>query len=280
MPAFMGQDGMPYWIDLSTSELRKARYFYSKVCGWEYTELASGYLLATKNGMPVAGLVAKPEDSQQPDSWVTYFLAEDIDQVVARVPELGGRCLTEPLPTSQGRMAVIADSSGALCGVIQPQGEERFVAAGEPGTSVWHELTTVTNHEETLHFYAELFGWDLHTVESDAGQSYTMALAEGAAFAGFYDAAGQFPPQVPSFWQSFLGVEDLRLAVQLVEDLGGEIIRPPMNSDFGALALVADSTGAVVTLVEVDEPREEEFLDEAAPLHDVDVEQLRKDMQN
>ena len=40
------------------------------------------------------------------------------------------------------------------------------------------------------------------------------------------------------------------------------MLRGPENSPFGLLLTAADSTGAVVTLCEVDEPVDEETLDE------------------
>ena len=35
MPAFQALEGMPYWQDLLTSDLRKSSYFYSKLLDWE-----------------------------------------------------------------------------------------------------------------------------------------------------------------------------------------------------------------------------------------------------
>ena len=37
MPAFMSEVGMPYWIDLTTSNSEKSAEFYRKVLGWEVT---------------------------------------------------------------------------------------------------------------------------------------------------------------------------------------------------------------------------------------------------
>lgn len=38
MPAFEAREGMPYWIDLLTSETRKSAYFYSRILGWDVEE--------------------------------------------------------------------------------------------------------------------------------------------------------------------------------------------------------------------------------------------------
>ncbi len=266
MPAFQAEPGMPYWIDLTTSDIRKSAYFYSEILGWEIEELAEDYRMARIQGLPVAGFVQRPEDSQQPDTWVTYFQSADIVADCARVVEFGGRVLVEPIEVRLGQMALVVDTAGALFGLIQPAGEDSFIAAGEPGTPVWHELTATTAYSEAVQFYPELFNWITATADDD---SYTTALIDGAAFAGIFDARGHFPPQVPSFWQSFLGVLNVDEVTAKVADLGGEVIREPFESGFGRMAIIADSTGATVTLCEVLPPVEEGR--ESDPLEGIDL---------
>lgn len=270
MPAFQAEQGMPFWIDLTTSDIRKSSKFYSDVLGWEVEEISDTYRLCRIQGLPVAGLVARPEDDNQPDTWVTYFLAWDLEAACAKVEELGGRVLVPATEVALGEMAVAVDTSGAMFGLMKPQGEESFIAAGEPGTPVWHELTAVAAYDKASSFYAELFEWV--TAELEGPAKYTTALVDGAAFAGIYDAHGQFPPQVPSFWQSYLGVLSVDEAVAKVPDLGGDVIREPWESEFGRLVIIGDSTGATVTLCEVAEPVEEGS--ESDPLEGIDLSQF------
>ena len=214
MPAFMAEGGMPYWIDLMTSDVRKSSHFYGELLGWDFEELYVGYRVARVQGLPVAAIVDKPEDSPLPDTWVTYFLADDIEALVQRVKDLGGRVLAEPTDVNLGRMALLVDTSGGLFGAIEPYSEEAFIAAGEPGTPVWHELTC-TNH--------------------------------------------------------YVGVKNVDEAVSKAEKLGGEVVREPWESEFGRMAVVADSTGATVTIAEVDEPVVEGH--ESDPLEGIDLSQ-------
>lgn len=252
MPAFEAREGMPYWIDLLTSETRKSAYFYSRILGWDVEE--GEYRIARLQSMPVAGMV--PQDDM-PDAWVTYFLSADIEQAAQRVGELGGRVLAQPQRVSLGTMALCADSAGGWFGLYQPEGEDSFVAAGEPGTPVWHEYTCTGDVDKLARFYGELFDWDI--VENDG---YLLAMQDGAAFAGIWDAREQIPADVPSFWRSYLGVANIAETRSRIEEFGGEVLRGPENSPFGLLLTAADSTGAVVTLCEVDEPVDEESLDE------------------
>jgi predicted enzyme related to lactoylglutathione lyase len=258
MPAFEAVGGMPYWIDLTTSDVRKSARFYSELLGWEIS--GEDYRIARVQGLPVAGFIPQPEGGGGfPDTWVTYFLADDIEGQVEQVKSLGGRVLAEPTEVDLGRMAVLVDAAGALFGLIEPAGEDAFIAAGEPGTPVWHELTATAGFERAVDFYHGLLDWELVAMEAGEDFTYTTAMVEGAPFAGIWKAEGVFPPQVPSFWQSYLGVLDIDAAVAKVPELGGDIIREPWDSEFGRMCIIADSTGATVTLCEVDEPAEEDI---------------------
>lgn len=266
MPAFEARPGMPYWIDLMTSEARKSTYFYARLLGWEIGGTAedegSGYRIARLQGLPVAGMVQQDLSgdaaADMPDAWVTYFLSEDIERDSARVTDLGGRVLAEPARVSLGTMALCADNAGGWFGLFEPSGEDSFVAAGEPGTPVWHEYTSTGDARAVADFYGELLDWDI--VENDG---YLLAMQDGAAFAGIWDASAQIPGDIPSFWRTFLGVANIAEARTRIGELGGEVLRGPENSPFGLLLTAADSTGAVVTLCEVDEPVDEGELDEA-----------------
>lgn len=271
MPAFEAVGGMPYWIDLTTSEPAKSAHFYSQLLGWDVREEVEGsdYRVARVQGLPVAGFIRQPEEAKIPDTWVTYFLADNIDQQLATVTQLGGRVLAEPTDVQLGRMALLVDTAGAMFGLIEPAGEDAFIAAGEPGTPVWHENTVVTNYDGAVDFYRNLLDWSVSTLDAGPDFQYSTALQDGAAFAGIRGAAGQFPPQVPSFWQSYLGVLDIDAAVTQVPELGGEVIREPWDSEFGRMALIADSTGATLTICEIEEPVIEG--EESDPLHNIDL---------
>ncbi|WP_018296725.1 VOC family protein [Corynebacterium lubricantis] len=262
MPAFEARTGMPYWVEKTSQDKRKSTYFYSKILGWEVSEDA--YSMARVQGLPVAGFVQQPKEATMNDTWVTYFLSGDIYGDTAKVEELGGQVLSQPSEVSLGVMSLCTDVAGGLFGLIQPAGEESFVAAGEPGTPVWHEYTANREFEKVADFYRGLFNWE--TVTKDG---YALAVEDGGAFAGIWDATGQFPLEVPGFWQSYLGVVDIDEAARRVPEFGGEVIRGPQDSAFGRLLLVADSTGATVMLCEVEEPVEEDDLSEADSILDL-----------
>lgn len=253
MPAFHARAGMPYWIDLNTPDPRRAGEFYSGLLGWAVSEeqAGSGYLIGRIEGLPVAGLLSASGGAV---TWVTYFLADDLARLAERVAELGGRVLSEPTQGQLGLMQVVADPAGALFGLVEPAGEDAFVAAGEPGCAVWHELSATSGFDECVDFYRELFGWQAAVIggaETEA-PGYATLLADAAPFAGLRDASGQFPEGTPAFWQTFLGVASAEEAAAKVPGLGGEVILGPVDAEFGRLVVVADPTGATVTLCEVE----------------------------
>ncbi|WKD56651.1 27 kDa antigen Cfp30B [Corynebacterium capitovis DSM 44611] len=244
MPAFEAVEGMPYWQDLATTDTAKSAYFYATLLGWKVEDL-----FARKDGLPVAGFV--PQDD---DVWVTYFLLRGAGDI----EKLGGKVLAET-DVALGRMTLCADPAGAMFGLIDPAGEERFVAAGEPGTPVWREYVAGYKGRECIDFYAELFDWEVR--EEDG---YYLALHDGAPFLGMRVEEDM---EMTGFWETYFGVADVQDAARRAPELGGEVLLGPELSPFGPLAVVADANGATVTLCEIDAPVEEG--DEAESLFDL-----------
>ena len=240
MPAFQGTPGMPYWQDCLTKDVQKSAYFYSKVLGWEVT--GETYRVARKDGLPVAGFVPS---KQERDLWVTYFMDAD-GSIESRVEPLGGKVLSSQ-EVDFGVMTVCADSSGGLFGWMRPAGEDAFVAAGEPGVSVWYEC--VAPDEATVDFYGELFDWELR---KESG--YYIALQEGAAFLGLRLDPRLQQHGLAAVWHSYFGVKDVDAASHAVRMGGGQVLAGPTLSPFGPMLGAKDATGANVYLCEVPEP--------------------------
>ncbi|PRQ10378.1 glyoxalase [Corynebacterium sp. 13CS0277] len=283
MPAFHAQDGLPYWIDLLTHDVDAAADFYSALLGWDTSSRTAddaddatpvaGYRMARAQGLPVAGFIAQPADAPAGATWVTHFFTPDIDAACARVTEHGGTVTTPPTEVQLGRMALVLDPGDGFFGLIEPRDAEAFVSGGEPGTAVWHELTATadTGFDTTVDFYRDVFGWTTVATTPGDGFSYVTAQVDGAPFAGLW-TSDNFPPGVPNFWQTYLGVADLDATCQRVPDLGGRVLRGPWDSEFGRLALVEDPTGGTMTLCEVDEPIIEGH--EGDPLEGLDLGDL------
>src|SRR5665647_3243286 len=79
------------------SPSRTARRFYGELFGWGFDRSDSGdleYWMATLDGRPFAGLMAKPNEmAGMSNNWATYFGVADIDATVAEVTAAGGKVL-------------------------------------------------------------------------------------------------------------------------------------------------------------------------------------------
>lgn len=109
------------WQELLTSDVTKARAFYTSLFGWttrgdasEYTEFALG-----KDSF--AGMMKiKPEWGNMPSNWGLYFLVANCDGTVEKARALGAALCNPPMDIeSVGRMAVLSDPQGAPFSVFQ-----------------------------------------------------------------------------------------------------------------------------------------------------------------
>ncbi|WP_405177596.1 VOC family protein [Nocardia sp. NBC_01377] len=112
-------DGAPSWFELHSRRYEKALDFYRDVFGWDDTLAMPeqpGFRYTTIHSMsPMRGGVmdASVLPEEAPAGWTVYFGADDVDKAVAKVVELGGTILAPAEDTPYGRMASVADATGA-----------------------------------------------------------------------------------------------------------------------------------------------------------------------
>jgi len=116
------------WLELNTHEPENAISFYSKTLGWEFesTDLPEGgsYWLARHQKLPIGGVfdLADEENESIPAHWMTYMQVDDVEKAQEQALEAGGEILRPILVLAGvGKLSVIADSSGALIGLIEQQ---------------------------------------------------------------------------------------------------------------------------------------------------------------
>jgi predicted enzyme related to lactoylglutathione lyase len=112
---------------------------------------------------------------------------------------------------------------------------------------VHNELNT-TDVSKAKSFYGSLFDWKLETVPMGVMGDYTTIGVGGGTGGGIM----QHPmPGQPSFWLSYVNVDDLKASTAKAKSLGATIIRdvtPVPN--MGSLSIIMDPTGAVLGLWE------------------------------
>jgi hypothetical protein len=119
-------EGVFLWDELLTTDVEAAKRFYGNVVGWESRDEDMGeglvYTLFSSGGVDRAGCMASPPGAEEtPPSWLTYIGVDDVDATAEQARSRGATVLMEPsdVPTV-GRMAVIADPTGAVVGLYRP----------------------------------------------------------------------------------------------------------------------------------------------------------------
>lgn len=217
----------------------------------ENSEQTGGYRQAMLHGKPVAGVMPLMQEGQPP-AWSTYVSVEDADATAAKVREAGGMVMAEPMDVLDlGRMAVLADTTGAVFGIWQPG---TFVGAeivNEAGAVVWSELNT-RDPEAAKAFYGTVFGWSFEEREFETG-SYTSLKAGEDTVGGMIDITGRVPDEVPAHWLVYFAVEDTDATIEKAKGSGGEVVFGPEEiSEVGRIAVLKDPFGAVFALITPD----------------------------
>ncbi|MEU1311440.1 VOC family protein [Streptomyces cinnamoneus] len=244
--------GTPCWVDLVIPDQREALDFYRDLFGWQGEPgppETGGYAVCTLNGRAVAGIMtsmAQEGGSKPPPAWTTYLAVTDTDAAVRKVREHGGTPLMDPTDVlALGRMAVVADSTGAVFGLWQA-GE--FIGAqvvNEPGSVVWNELNTA-DPEAAATFYEETVGLTATTMKEAPGY---FALKTGDQPVGGMQSLEKSPPGSPSHWLTYFNVDDTDSTVDALTRAGGNVLKPPFDMVAGRMAVVQDPQGAVFALI-------------------------------
>ncbi|WP_163571631.1 VOC family protein [Fodinicola feengrottensis] len=238
-------------MDLGSPDPDAAADFYSDLFGWEIGEAgppeSGGYRLCMLRGIPVAGLGIQ----EQPDIapyWTTYVSVADVDSTVKEVRGAGGQVMVEVMDVMDaGRMAVLADPSGAVFCAWQPLTHIGAGLVDEPGTLSWNELLT-RDLDGSKAFYGTIFGWTANTMQLGE-MAYTEWKLGGASMGGMMEMDATFPAEVPPHWMVYFAVADTDATVEKVVALGGHVHQPPMDIPQGRFALVADPQGALFSVI-------------------------------
>lgn len=246
--------GTPSWVDLGTPDVDAATRFYGGLFGWEVQDQgpdAGGYRVCLLRGKAVAGM--GPQQNPGPPWWTTYVTVADADATVATVKEAGGAVFMGPMDVLDvGRMAVFADTVGAVVAIWQPRAHLGAQLVNEPGTLCWNELAT-RDIDTAKAFYEKVFGWDGTTSPYD-GSTYTEWHLGGRAIGGMIQMDDQWPAEIPSHWMVYFAVDDCDASAAKATELGGTVSVPPTDIPPGRFSVLNDPQGAVFSVISLSEP--------------------------
>jgi predicted enzyme related to lactoylglutathione lyase len=114
-----GQPGTPAYFELVTRGYRGASVFYGDVFGWDPRVVSDTpefrLTVLTDGDETIAGIMDASDflPAGEPGHWKIYIKVADTDAALARVAELGGTVVSAAMDTPYGRLAEVADPTGA-----------------------------------------------------------------------------------------------------------------------------------------------------------------------
>jgi predicted enzyme related to lactoylglutathione lyase len=240
------------WVDVSSPDLDKSNAFYSGLFGWDAQQVpdpeAGGYTMYFRDGKMV-GAAGPTFGPDQHPAWATYIHSEDADATTQAVKDAGGQVLMGPMDVmGQGRMAVLADSTGAHVSIWQPQLHQGAQVVNEPGSFSWNELYT-RDIPAAQEFYRKVFGWGVEEADMGSGK-YTLFQVDGKPIAGGMDMSALLPDSIPPHWLVYFTVENTDDSVAKVKELGGTVVSGPMETPMGPIAVIQDPVGAAFAVIQ------------------------------
>jgi predicted enzyme related to lactoylglutathione lyase len=238
------------YVELSTDDADGAKSFYAELFGWDYEdnplpEEAGGgvYTLCKVQGDTAAAIFES--DGPLPPHWNNYVTVESAEAAQAKAAELGGSVMMETMDVmGLGRMAALADPTGAAFMVwepIQTIGAERV---NDPGCLTWNELHT-TDVDAALEFYTAMFGWNTEEMDSGDGPRYVVIKVGERSNGGVMGTQeGE-----PSSWMPYVTVESRDGAVSKTEEGGGNVLAS-LEFERGLVAVMSDPQGAMFGVFE------------------------------
>ncbi|MFC4785399.1 VOC family protein [Nocardioides sp. MAHUQ-72] len=243
--------GEPCWIELFTPDTDAAADFYGGLFGWTATEPdeeLGGYRIFERDGVPVAGLMRNDGSMGGPSTWTVYLASTDATALLDRARAAGAEVIAGPMQVGDlGTMGVLVDPAGAAVGVWQAQSFPGTGVRAQDGAPAWFETLT-KDYDAAVRFYADVFGWDTHTMSDTPEFRYTTLGTDEQARAGIMDATAMLGED-PSRWQFYLQVADTDATVERAEAGGATVVVPAEDTPYGRLAVLRDPAGVQFCLM-------------------------------
>lgn len=243
------EPGTLSWTDLSTSDLVAAIALYTDLFGWDVDkeDLPGGgvYAMFRLRGKDVAAASTQREEEKGvPPHWNVYVTVENAEQAAKQAETAGGTIVAPVFDVMEfGRMAVIADPTGAMFCVWEPKTNIGAQLLNEAGALSWAEVST-TDMGKAGAFYAELFGYELTPFGPEG--TYTVFKKGERQVAGMMNATSGMPPS----WGIYFDSVDVDTVFKKVMAAGGQAFLEPQDMpEVGRIAILADPQGAAFGVI-------------------------------
>jgi len=122
---FLADPGDWIWIQLLCRDARKAAEFYRAVAGYEVAENSNSqrendYVLVSEKFARATIMEIPKNNPQMRSAWLPFVRVKNVAASVTQAEQLGGKVLLAPRPDLfEGRIAVVADPTGAAIGLLE-----------------------------------------------------------------------------------------------------------------------------------------------------------------
>ena len=239
------EHGVPSWVDIGLPDLAAGVRFYKDLFGWDAQDMgeeAGHYTIVSKNGKQVAAISTAQDPG--PPRWTTYVNVDDADDATKKAESAGGTVIVAPMDVmTAGRMAIFADTTGAIVAVWQPRDHKGAELVNEPGAITWSELST-SDLAKSKAFYSDVFGWTW-----GGSDEYAEGQVNGRTVLGVMPRSPEMPAEVPDSWLVYFGSEDVDAQAKKASGLGATVVVQPTDiPNTGRFAVLVDPQGAAFAL--------------------------------
>jgi predicted enzyme related to lactoylglutathione lyase len=151
-----------------------------------------------------------------------------------------------------GRMAVLADPTGAVVGLWQSGLHTGVDVANEPGALIWNELMT-RDFTAAKEFYGAVFPYTFGDM-SGPGFTYATIDLDGRPVGGVGELGPETPADVPPAWSTYFAVSDTDAAAARAVELGGQVASAPADSPYGRIAVLRGPAGETFAVMSTTDP--------------------------
>lgn len=244
------------WNELLSTDVDKAKAFYSAVLGWEFQPVDMGpmgtYWLVQAGGALAGGLgkLDCPDGADIPPHWLGYIAVKDVNDVARRA---GDAVIVPPSDIPDvGRFTMVKDPSGAVVALMTPSVgvDDKFTnPPARNGHFMWNELVS-SNPAAAGKFLCNLTGWGTQSMPM-GDFDYTLFTVGEAMAAGMMPLGKPHWAEVPSHWMAYIAVANLADAQAKVLKHGGKVHVPPTPAEgIGTFIVASDPTGAFFSLMQ------------------------------
>jgi len=108
-------------VELSTSDLKKAKKFYTSIFCWKLNDIPGMNYTMIETAPNAGGGMQTNPNPGAPSSWLAYVQVDRVKQTLAMAKKAGGTVAMGYTPIgNMGAIAIIVDPMGASLGIWEP----------------------------------------------------------------------------------------------------------------------------------------------------------------